>query len=79
MGLYVALGSRNGSNAILWSSMILPFATFFAITSFVLGDRELTIILVISVAYGFSTLAMLVPARFEFDIAMGRTRMADED
>ena len=79
VGLYVALGSRNGSNAILWSSMILPFATFFAITSFVLGDRELTIILVISVAYGFSTLAMLVPALFEFDIAMGRTRMADED
>ena len=79
VGLYVALGSRNGSNAILWSSMMLPFATFFAITSFVLGDRELTIILVISVAYGFSTLAMLVPALFEFDIAMGRARVADED
>ena len=79
VGLYIALGSRNGSNAILWSSMILPFATFFAITSFVLGDRELTIILVISVAYGFSTLAMMVPALFEFDIAMGRARVADED
>ena len=79
VGLYVALGARNASNAILWSSMMLPFATFFAITSFVLGDRELTIILVITVAYGFSTLAMLVPAVFEFDIAMGRTRGAGED
>ncbi|MCA9119880.1 MAG: ABC transporter permease subunit [Planctomycetaceae bacterium] len=80
VGLYVALGSRNPSAAIFWASLLLPMATFFAIVSFVLGDRELTIFLVLSGTYGFTTTAMLVPAISEFDFAMGRTRTGgDED
>lgn len=79
VGLYVALGSRNPSPAIFWASLLLPMATFFAIVSFVLGNRELTIFLVLSGTYGFTTTAMLVPAVSEFDFAMGRTRSgADE-
>ncbi|MCA9144436.1 MAG: hypothetical protein H6823_10905 [Planctomycetaceae bacterium] len=79
VGLYVALGSRNPSAAIFWASLLLPMATFFAIVSFVLGNRELTIFLVLSGTYGFTTTAMLVPAISEFDFAMGRTRTGGDD
>lgn len=79
IGLYVALGYRNPSNAMFWAAALLPAATFFALVSFVLGDRELTICLVVAVTYGFTTAAMLVPAISEFDFAMGRTKLAGED
>lgn len=79
LGLYVALGSRNPSSAIFWASLLLPIATFFAIVSFVLGNRELTIFLVLSGTYGFTTAAMLVPAIGEFDFAMGRTRTGGDE
>ena len=46
---------------------------------FVLGDRELTIFLVLASTYGFTTAAMLVPAIAEFDIAMGRTKHQGEE
>lgn len=79
VGLYVALGSRNPSGAIFWASLLLPMATFFAIVSFVLGNRELTIFLVLSGTYGFTTTAMLIPAISEFDFAMGRTTSGGDD
>jgi ABC-type transport system involved in multi-copper enzyme maturation permease subunit len=79
VGLYVSLGIRNPSPAIGLASLLLPFATFFAITSFLLRNQELTVFLVITAAYGFTTAAMLVPAVYEFDIAMGRTKTAEED
>lgn len=78
-GLYVAMGSRNPSPAIALASFGLPFLTFFAITSFILRNQELTVFSVIVAAYGFATLAMVIPALSEFDFAMGRSRMADED
>jgi hypothetical protein len=74
LGLYVALGFRNASSAVFWASLLLPIATFFCIVSFVLGNRELTIFLVITGTYGFTTAAMLVPAISEFDFAMGRSK-----
>jgi ABC-type transport system involved in multi-copper enzyme maturation permease subunit len=79
IGLYVALGFRNPSPAVFWASLLLPIATFFAIVSFVLGNRELTIFLVIAGMYGFTTLAMMIPAIAEFDIAMGRTKTTAEE
>jgi hypothetical protein len=78
VGMYLSLGARNPSTAIAAASLIAPFATFFAITSFLLGNRELTVFLVISGAYGFASTAMLVPAIGEFDIAMGRTQGNEE-
>ncbi len=78
VGLYVALGIRNPSQAIAWASLLLPFATFFAITSFLLRNQELTVFLVVTVAYGFTTAAMMIPAVYEFDIAMGRTKTAGD-
>jgi ABC-type transport system involved in multi-copper enzyme maturation permease subunit len=72
VGLYVALGARNPSTAIGAASFICPFATFYAITSFLL-DYTLGVFLVTAAAYGFTTAAMLVPAIYEFDVATGRT------
>lgn len=78
-GLYVAMGSRNPSPAIALASFGLPFLTFFAITSFILRNQELTVFSVIVAAYGFATTAMIVPALSEFDFAMGKSRSADEE
>ncbi len=72
VGLYVALGVRNPSNAIALASFLCPFATFYAITSFLLG-QPLGVFLVTAGAYGFTTAAMMVPAICEFDVATGRT------
>lgn len=72
VGLFLALGVRNPSTAILIASLLCPFATFYAITSFLLG-QPLTVFLVTTAMYGFATLAMLIPAVYEFDLATGRT------
>ena len=71
-GLYVVLGARNPSAAIGVASFLCPFATFYAITSYLL-ESTLAMFFSIVAAYGFTTVAMLVPAIFEFDIATGRT------
>jgi len=78
LGLYVALGSRNPSAAIGLASLICPFATFYAITSYVAFENTLGVLLVVFFTYGFTTTAMLVPAVYEFDVATGRTTGAEE-
>ena len=77
IGLYVALGIRNPSPAILAAAFGCPFAIFYAITSFLLG-YTLAVFLVLSFMFGFTTAAMLVPALFEFDVATGRTTGGEE-
>jgi ABC-type transport system involved in multi-copper enzyme maturation permease subunit len=76
--LYYALGSRNPSTAITFSALLLPFLTFFSITSFILRNQELTVTSVIVGMYGFATLSMIIPAISEFDFALGRTPTADD-
>jgi hypothetical protein len=78
VGLYVSLGIRNQSGAIAATAILLPFATFYAITSFLLGN-PLTVFLVTAVMYGFATAALLVPAMSAFDFAMGRAKTAEDD
>jgi ABC-type Na+ efflux pump permease subunit len=78
VGLFVTLGIRNASSAIGWAALALPFATFFAITNF-LVDHVAAAFMVTAATYGFTTAAMLVPALYEFDIAMGRTRAGGEE
>lgn len=77
IGLYTALGSRNPSHAIGLASFLCPFATFYAIVSFLL-NFTLGVFLVMAGAYGFMTLAMLVPAVYEFDVATGRTTAGEQ-
>jgi ABC-type Na+ efflux pump permease subunit len=70
--LFMALGHRNPSPAILLASFAAPFATLYVITSFIMG-HALSVFLVTVITYGFATAAMLVPAIYEFDMATGRT------
>jgi len=72
VGLYMALGHRNPSPAIGLATFVAPFATFYVITSFIIGF-PLAVFLVSVLTYGFATAAMLVPALYEFDVATGRT------
>lgn len=78
VGLYVALGRRNPSPAITLASFLLPLATFYAITSF-LVQAPLASLLATMGAYGFATAALLVPAVYEFDVATGRTTSGTEE
>ena len=72
VGLYAALSARNPSPAIGWTSALLPSLTFVAITGFLQGS-SLQVFLTVLVAYGFGTLALLVPAIAAFDLLTGRT------
>jgi ABC-type transport system involved in multi-copper enzyme maturation permease subunit len=78
VGLFAMLGYRNPSPAIGWAALLLPLATFYAVTNF-LVDHLAAAFFVTGATYGFTTAAMLVPALYEFDIAMGRSRMAGEE
>ena len=77
VGLYVALSAGKPSTALTLASVTVPFATFYSITSFLLG-HNMSVFLVTICAYGFAALAMLIPAISEFDFAMGRTSAAEE-
>lgn len=77
IGLYVALGRRNPSPAITLASFLLPLATFYAMTSFLL-DALLASLLAVVGAYCFASAALLIPAIFEFDVAAGRTTTGEE-
>jgi hypothetical protein len=76
-GLYAALGIRNPSVAIGLAAFACPLATFVGITSYFNG-QTLGVFMIASLAYGFATAAMLIPAIFEFDVATGRTTDAGE-
>ena len=78
VGLYVSLGYRNPSPAIQLASLLLPLATFYSITSFFL-EHSLAVFLVTTITYGFTTASMIMPALYEFDIAMGRTKTPGEE
>ena len=77
VGLYVSLGARNPSPAILLASISLPFATFYAIVSYFMG-LPLAVFLVTTISYGFTATAMMIPALTEFDFAMGKNMSTDE-
>ena len=74
IALYASLRHKIPSVALTISAFTLPFLTFYAITSFLLGE-SLGVCLVIVTAYGFPVIAMLVPAISEFDMALGRTTL----
>jgi ABC-type transport system involved in multi-copper enzyme maturation permease subunit len=77
VGLYVALGARNPSPAIGLAAFGCPLATFYAITSLFLNQPHLVFIAAVA-AYGFTTIAMLIPAIDEFDVATGRTTIGEQ-
>lgn len=74
VGLWASLGRRNPSTALFIAAITLPFLTFYAITGYLLGNT-LGVALSVIVAYGFASIAMLIPAVSEFDYALGRTTL----
>lgn len=72
VGLYVSLSQKNPSLALRIAATALPFLTFYSITEFLL-DGSMGVCIAVSLAYGFTTLAMLIPSISEFDVALGRT------
>lgn len=74
LGLWVSLSHKNPSGAIAVAAALLPFLTFYAVTGYTLGNT-LGIALAMVLSYGFTTLAMLIPAVSEFDYALGRTTL----
>jgi ABC-type transport system involved in multi-copper enzyme maturation permease subunit len=76
ISLVVALGRRNPSPAIWWTSMLAPLVTFLAIVNF-LRMSYCAASLVTILMYGFATASMLIPAVYEFDVATGRTTAKD--
>lgn len=74
LGLWASLTHRNPSPALTLAAGILPFCTFYAITSFLLG-QTLGVCLFVVAAYGFTTLAMLVPAIGDYGSSLGRTEI----
>jgi hypothetical protein len=75
--LYLALGVRNPSIAIGLASFACPLVTFYAITSFFMNQNHLAFVAIVA-AYGFTTVAMLIPAIDEFDVATGRTTIGEQ-
>jgi ABC-type transport system involved in multi-copper enzyme maturation permease subunit len=74
IALYSSLSHKNPSSALMLSAGMLPFLTFYAITEFLL-QGSLGVCIAIVAAYGFTTMAMIVPAVSEFDVALGRTTL----
>jgi hypothetical protein len=72
LGLWASLSHKNPSPALMIASGLLPFLTFYAITGYLIGGT-LGVALSVVAAYGFTTLAMLVPAIGSFDVALGRS------
>lgn len=72
IGLSASLSHKIQSSALTLSAFLLPFFTFYAITSFLL-QGDLGVWLALTFTYGLTTLAMLIPAVSEFDVALGRT------
>jgi ABC-type Na+ efflux pump permease subunit len=78
IGIFVSLGYRNPSGAIALASMVLPLATFFAVTSFLVAHWS-DVFFVTAGAYGFAIAALMVPALSGFDVALGRSRGGGEE
>jgi hypothetical protein len=72
LGLMASLTRKQPSPALRMCAFLLPFLTFYAITAFLL-DNTLGVCLGVVVPYGFTTVAILVPAVSEFDLALGRS------
>lgn len=77
IGLGTTLTNKNPAIALTVAAAILPFLTFYAITQFLLAGT-LGVCLAITGAYGFATIAMIIPAISEFDVALGRSSHDNE-
>ncbi|MEM7812528.1 MAG: ABC transporter permease [Planctomycetota bacterium] len=73
VGLGAALNTGRSASALWLAASLLPFLTFYAAGSFLLGDGLASTLAVVA-AYGFASVAMLIPATSEFGVAAGAGR-----
>jgi len=85
-GLMWVLSADRPSPALSLGSVICPLAMFYCVTYVLIakpGTEEsadaLAPILTLTLAFGFTIAAMLVPLLSEFDVALGRTTAANEE
>lgn len=76
IALFAVLAWRNPSRAMALACFTAPFAVFYAIVSYLLGNYDWVFLSTVA-SFGFATAAMLVPALSEFDVATGRTAARD--
>lgn len=72
IGLWVSLSANAPTGAIGLTAFMMPFATFYCIIAFLMGDQAGPFLVGTGV-YGFAVLALLIPLISEFDVATGRT------
>lgn len=84
-GLWWVLSGDRPSAALTLASWLCPVAVFYSVVNILVakpGSREtadpMMPFLVMTVAFGFTVAAMLVPLVSEFDVALGRTTAAGE-
>jgi len=73
IGLFVTLGYNMPSKAIAIASGLLPLAMFYSFTGAVLKSY-LAVLIVVVLAYGFTTFAMMLPRLNEWLVSSGRAR-----
>ncbi len=79
IGLYLALGwNMPSSPALVLACAVLPLAMFYSITSYLLGSF-LAVLLVVCLAYGFATTAMMMPRLSEFLVSSDRAKAGDTE
>lgn len=85
-GLLWVLSADRPSSAVSIGSTLCPLAMFYCVTNILIakpGTNESADPLVpfasLTVAFGFTIAAMLVPLLSEFDVALGRTTAANEE
>jgi ABC-type transport system involved in multi-copper enzyme maturation permease subunit len=79
-GLWWVLSAERPSKALTAASWLCPLAVYYTVTNVAIGNPltqessdPLAPFLVMTLAFGFTIAAMLVPLLSEFDVALGRT------
>ena len=85
-GLLYVLSADRPSNALTLASVLCPLAMFYCVVNVLIGkpgtdegSDPLMPFLAVGAAFGFAISAMLVPLLSEFDVALGRTTVPNEE
>jgi len=85
-GLLYVLSADRPTTALSLASVLCPLAMFYCVVNVLIGKPAtdesadpLMPFLALGAAFGFAIAAMLVPLLSEFDVALGRTTLPNEE